>query len=164
MFANPHDRLKEGRNVIAPVLGPAWRPAFVQANHPLIPIVATDRNFVELIFTRIPGRARDADIYALQKLQEDLPLNLDRLAHYVFSLPHDVQLEPEIEMIGRIEREFSFLPKEILFLLERVLSAVGFTALDVITRDRLKTLQARLRAEYESAFPKGIRAGDESLK
>ena len=154
-FGNPHTKLFEGRNIFSPIVPVDWVPQFVHLNHALIAMQSVERNSVELIFRRIPGRVRNGSILKSQGLCDGRRLDLRDLATYVFGLPASVDVKAEARMIDKILEDFDYVPKELIHLLARLQSAVRQSPSNVAVWDRYAALHATLLKQYAKAFPQG---------
>lgn len=154
-FGNPHTKLFEGRNILSPIVPTDWQLGFIRINHALVHVQSVERNGAELIFTRTPGRPRGDSVFYWLKSLGNLRLSLRELAYYVFNLPSHVSFEPEYRMVQKILSDFSYIPKELIFLLGRLINSGQVDQAAPVNRTAILQLHEKLLREYRDAFPRG---------
>ncbi len=156
-FAIPIDDLQESRNVIAPLVPAGWRVGQLRINHPLMILQSTGRNCAEIIFTRETEINDHNWIYDIHDLQFDEKMTLTAFAYFLFNLPAQVctNVEAEMMVLGRAVRDLQVLPKELLYLTNRILASPAFADLPPAEQEFAVDLSNRLQELYQANFPEG---------
>jgi putative sugar O-methyltransferase len=118
-FAQPLDHLAEGGNLCSPWLSPAWRARLLKVNPPLLRM-QSQRTFLEALFVRDPKAHATAEQAAC--LFRNRVLSLDALAELLEAFRASGDTRLGLELLGRMDTELPFQPKEALWLAELLLA------------------------------------------
>jgi putative sugar O-methyltransferase len=120
-FANPIDNLYEGENLFSPRVPEGWALKFSKVNHPLIMAQSPLRNYAEMLFEKIAempcqsnSDGNGSELNSCEKVGLNEFLNFS----YAFLNSNDVQ--GMINFIRRSLDGLEFIPKEILFFLDKI--------------------------------------------
>ncbi len=147
--------LNQSRNRLAPIMPTGWKIAELRMNHPAMVLQgAPGINAAEAIFIRSES---PNSIYEIFKLRASERLNLHNFAYYLFNLPdaEEGNVELEINLLWKAVADLRFIPKELLFLAERIMALKEFTKIDQIQKRHVFNLWSKLRNLYDANFPKG---------
>jgi putative sugar O-methyltransferase len=155
-FGIPIDRLYESRNIIAPITPSGWRVGQLRINHPLMLLQSADRNAAEVILIR-KSTDNPSWIYDIQRLRADEKLTITDFAYYVFNLPtlEHINILAEITLVKKTISDLCFLPKELFFITDRIITSKAFEGIPEDEKDFILNLSANLQEAYEANYPQG---------
>jgi putative sugar O-methyltransferase len=152
-FGMPIENQFEGENLMSPLVPENWRLVSFRINHPLVMAQSLLRNGAELFFENSRA-AQDTDKEAalpecLGRLRFTHRFRLSELVYFSYMFLRHRSLDAEIAFVQKIMDDFEFVPKELLFSVNRIVSHEAFASIDADRRTYIKSLQDKLQQSYQ---------------
>lgn len=152
-FGMPIENLFEGENLMSPLVPEKLHLASFRVNHPLVVAQSLLRNGAELFF-ETSGDAWDADrdealAECLVKRRFSHRFRLNDLAYFSYMFLRHRNLDAEIAFVKKIMDDFEFIPKELLFAVNRIVNHEAFASIDADRASYISSLRERLQQSYE---------------
>jgi hypothetical protein len=148
-FANPVDRIFEGRSTLAPVVPRSWRPVDVRETPPMMLLHSDERWSAEIIFERAPTKPEQS-ITAVLQFFDGARLSQENYVYLLYALLRDVDGNngDVMAFARKVINDFGYAPVELLHLLSKV--EKGDKGLQVLRDD--------LQRKFDANYPQGPHA------